>query len=89
MDLTLTSDVDRQGGTYDDKDDGTVAGRYQQLVTTRDPFLQRARDCAKVTIPSLVPDSHMGDHGRLKTPYQSIGARGLSNLANKLSLIHI
>ena len=86
MDLTLTSDVDRQGGTYDDKDDGTVAARYQQLVTTRDPFLQRARDCSKVTIPSLVPDSHMGDHGRLKTPYQSVGARGLSNLANKLGL---
>ena len=86
MDLTLTSDVDRQGGTYDDKEDGTVAGRYQQLVTTRDPFLQRARDCAKVTIPSLVPDSHMGDHGRLKTPYQSIGARGVSNLASKLGL---
>ena len=86
MDLTLTTDVDRVDKNYGDKDDGTVAGRYQQLVTTRDPFLQRARDCAKVTNPSLVPDSHMGDHGRLKTPYQSVGARGLSNLANKLGL---
>ena len=86
MELTLTGDVDRQGGSYDDKKEGTVASRYQQLVTTRDPFLQRGRDCAKVTIPSLVPDSNMGDHGKLKTPYQSIGARGLTNLANKLGL---
>ena len=86
MELTFTGDVDRQGGTYDEKKEGTVASRYQQLVTNRDPFLQRARDCAKVTIPSLVPDSNQGDHGRLKTPYQSVGARGITNLANKLGL---
>ena len=86
MELTLTGKVDRVAKNYAEKDDGTVASRYQQLVTTRDPFLQRARDCSKVTIPSLVPDSHMGDHGRLKTPYQSIGARGVSNLASKLGL---
>ena len=86
MELSLTTDVDRQPGTYDDERDGTVAARYQQLKTTRDPYLQRARDCAKVTIPSLVPDANQGDHGRLKTPYQSIGARGVSNLASKLGL---
>ena len=70
MELTLTTDVDSQGKPYDDDRDGTLAARYQQLVTSRDPFLQRARDCSKVTIPSLVPDSNMGDHGKLKTPYQ-------------------
>ncbi len=86
MELTFIGEVDRQGGTYDEKKEGTVASRYQQLVTNRDPFLQRARDCAKVTIPSLVPDSNQGDHGRLKTPYQSVGARGITNLANKLGL---
>ena len=86
MELTLTNDVDRQGSTYDEKKDGTVAARYEQLMTTRSPFEHRARDCSKVTIPSLFPDSNQGDHGRLKTPYQSIGARGVSNLAAKLGL---
>ena len=79
MELTLTTDIDSQGKPYKDEDGTTAASRYQQLVTTRDPFLQRARDCSKVTIPSLVPDSNMGDHGHLKTPYQSSGARGVSN----------
>ena len=86
MELTLTTDVDSQGKPYDDERDGTVASRYQQLVTSRDPFLQRARDCSKVTIPSLVPDSNMGDHGKLKTPYQSVGARGVSHLSARLGL---
>ena len=86
MELTLTTDIDSQGKPYKDEDGTTVASRYQQLVTTRDPFLQRARDCSKVTIPSRVPDSNMGDHGHLKTPYQSSGARGVSNLASKLGL---
>ena len=86
MELTLTTDVDSQGKPYDDDRDGTLAARYQQLVTSRDPFLQRARDCSKVTIPSLVPDSNMGDHGKLKTPYQSVGARGVSHLLARLGL---
>ena len=86
MELTLTTDVDSQGKPYDDDRDGTLAARYQQLVTSRDPFLQRARDCSKVTIPSLVPDSNMGDHGKLKTPYQSVGARGVSHLSARLGL---
>ncbi len=88
MELTLTTDVDAVASKSSDlkEDDGTAAARYQQLCTTRDPFLQRARDCSRVTIPSLVPDSHQGDHGKLKTPYQSVGARGLANLSTKLEL---
>ena len=87
MELTLTTDVDAVEKKYvEEKGSGTAAARYQQLCTTRDPYLQRARDCSKVTIPSLVPETHLGDHGRLKTPYQSVGARGLGNLSTKLEL---
>ena len=88
MELTLTTDVDAVASKSSDlkQEDGTAAARYQQLCTTRDPFLQRARDCSRVTIPSLVPDTHQGDHGKLKTPYQSVGARGLANLSTKLEL---
>ncbi len=84
MDLNLTSSVDRQPKPYGGEEEGTAAARYQQLVTTRDIFLERARDCSKVTIPSLIPDQNFGDHGKLKTPYQSLGARGVNYLASKL-----
>tara|TARA_R100000808_G_C2151335_1_gene160309 strand:- start:336 stop:2072 length:1737 start_codon:yes stop_codon:yes gene_type:complete len=84
MELNLTTSLDSQGQAYGGKDKGTVASRYQQLVTARDPFLQRARDCSKITLPTVVPDSNMGDHGRLKTPYQGVGSRGVNHLTNKL-----
>jgi hypothetical protein len=85
MDLKLTSNVDRQSKPYGEEGHGkTAAARYQQLVTHRSPFLDRARDCSKVTIPSLIPDENFGDHGSLKTPYQSLGARGVNYLASKL-----
>ncbi|MFN4278312.1 MAG: portal protein [Ferrovibrio sp.] len=65
---------------------GTAAGRYSELQTTRSPFLERARECAKLTIPSLVPpDGHTGS-SKLYKPYQGIGARGVNNLASKLLL---
>jgi hypothetical protein len=83
MELNLTSNVDRQPKPYGE-DGGTAAARYGQLQTNRDPYLQRARDCSKVTIPGLIPDAGQGDRGRLKTPYQSLGARGVNYLASKL-----
>ncbi len=86
MELNLTTNVDVQPGKAPNKRDGTIASRYEQLKTNRNPFEDRARDSAKVTIPSLFPDSVQGDQGRLKTPYQSTGARGLLHLSNKLGL---
>lgn len=85
MDLKLTSNVDRQPKPYsDDEEELTAATRYQRLVTSRDAYLQRARDCSKVTIPTLIPDAGDKDRGTLKTPYQSLGARGVNYLASKL-----
>lgn len=84
MKLTLTSKVDRQPQPYGGEEEGTASGRFSALKTGRDPYLQRARDCSKVTIPSLIPDEGPGDRGRLKTPYQSLGARGVNYLASKL-----
>jgi hypothetical protein len=84
MDLNLTSNVDRQSKPYGETKGRTAAARYQRLVTHRSPYLDRARDCSKVTIPMLVPDEVKGDHGSLKTPYQSLGARGVNYLASKL-----
>ena len=63
-----------------------LKGRYDQLLTLRNPYLDRARECAKLTIPSLMPlEGHTGST-KLTTPYQALGARGVNNLAAKLLL---
>lgn len=60
--------------------------RYDTLVPDREPFLRRARDCAVVTIPSVMPPQGFGPSQTLPTPYQSLGARGVRTLASKLLL---
>src|SRR5579872_4121304 len=62
----------------------TAKGRYEQLVPLREPYLRRARDCAKVTIPFMYPPLGHTSTTQLYTPYQSLGARGINNLASKL-----
>jgi hypothetical protein len=64
----------------------TCAGLYAKLETTRRPFLDRARECAEVTIPSLLTKDGHSEASRLPTPWQGIGARGVNNLASKLLL---
>ena len=87
MELNITTNVDAQPGKAPSKEKkGSVASRYEQLKTNRNPYEDRAIDSAKVTIPSLFTNEVHGDQGRLKTPYQSTGARGLLHLANKLGL---
>ena len=64
---------------------GPAESRYYALTSDREQFLQRARDAAKVTIPSLFPPSGR-KNAKLKTPHQALGARGVNNLAAKLLL---
>ena len=85
MDLKISDiDLTPDKGKKKKKKGTTLAGRYDQLKTNRDPFLQRGRDCSKVTIPSICPASNQGDQGKLKTPWQSTGARGIAHLSHKL-----
>jgi hypothetical protein len=65
---------------------GAAQARYEALVPARDPFLKRARDCATLTIPYLMPPEGFKDTSSLPTPYQSLGARGVRTLAAKLLL---
>lgn len=62
------------------------AKRYENLSSHRTTYLERAREAAKLTIPSLVPDEGHSSSTRFYTPYQGIGARGVNNLASKLLL---
>lgn len=62
------------------------ASRYQKLAEKRETFLNRARKCSELTIPTLIPPSGHSQHSVFPTPYQGIGARGVNNLASKLLL---
>lgn len=64
----------------------TAANRYAALSGKRDIYLRRARDCAKLTIPHLFPLEGANESSTYDTPYQSLGARGVNNLASKLLL---
>ncbi len=64
----------------------TAGGRYNALISFREPFLQRAREAAKLTIPSLLPPANHSAHSKLPTPFQGLGARGVNNLSSKLLL---
>lgn len=62
----------------------TAKGLYARLEADRQPYLRRARDAAKLTIPSLMPEEGHGATTKFETPYQSLGARGVNNLSSKL-----
>lgn len=64
----------------------TAASRYRQLETARTSVLNRAREAAKLTIPSLMPPDGHSEISTLPTPFQGLGARGVNNLASKLLL---
>lgn len=64
----------------------TAAGRYEELTTTRSPYLSRARDNAKLSIPALLPPEGSSGSTELAEPYQSMGSQGINNLAAKLLL---
>jgi len=64
----------------------TAKERFAQLEADRQPYLDRAREASKLTIPSLLPPEETTPSSNLYQPYQSIGSRGVNNLASKLLL---
>jgi len=62
----------------------TAEARYQHLKSDRAPYLRRAEDAAKLTLPMLVPSETTTKVTKVVTPYQGVGARGVNNLASKL-----
>lgn len=70
----------------DSQSKAPVAQRYAELERYRQATLDRARACSALTIPSLIPPDGFTEMDDLPTPYQSMGARGVNNLAAKLLL---
>lgn len=63
-----------------------AASAYNRLKNDRGAYETRAEDCATYTIPSIFPSESADGSTSYTTPWQSIGARGLNNLASKLML---
>ena len=66
--------------------EGSASERFQKLDADRSAVLDRARECSKLTIPSIVTDSGSSETDTLETPYQAVGARLVHDLSSKLLL---
>jgi hypothetical protein len=64
----------------------TAQSLYNTFEGKRYQYVDRARTCSRLTLPYIMPESGFGAHSRLDTPFSSIGARGVNNLASKLLL---
>jgi hypothetical protein len=59
---------------------------FNKLDGDRTTILNKARDCSKLTIPSVLPDDSFTEQTSLPDTYNSLGARAVNNLSNKLLL---
>jgi hypothetical protein len=64
----------------------TAKERWTRLDSKRSAVLKRARAVSALTIPALLPPEGHTDNNDLPTPFQSLGARGVNNIASKLLL---
>ena len=65
----------------------TAKERYLKLKENRAKFVDRAQECSELTISSLIPPDGFSNSSKLYNPFQSVGARGVNNLASKLLLL--
>ena len=64
----------------------SAADRYAKLASDRTIFLDTARDCAALSLPYLLTATGVVNGQKLRTPWQSIGAKGVNVMASKLML---
>lgn len=65
---------------------GGLRQEYEKLSTDRSPYLTRARDCAKLTLPTLLPPQGNTSAQKLRRGYSNFGARAVNSLSSKLLL---
>lgn len=64
----------------------SASSLYEELSSSRQAYLQRARESSLLTIPTLIPPSGHSNSTNYETPYQGVGARGVNNISAKLLL---
>lgn len=60
---------------------------YEVLSADRDQYLERAERAAKHTLPWWISRDDEQDGRTYITPYQSVGAEGVTNLASRLNMV--
>ena len=68
------------------EDKSSVESQFSKMEIDREVYLERAREVSKLTIPHLYPPKGANEATEYPTPYQSVGSRGVTNLASKLML---
>lgn len=66
----------------------TLASEYDSMKRDRQAYLDKAKEAAKYTIPSLITDDTQKFNSikQISTPNQSVGADGVNNLSSKVTL---
>lgn len=62
----------------------TIKERWRLLDAQRETKLERARKCAALTVPSVLPPQGWTEQEQLPQPYSSVGARGVTNMASRI-----
>lgn len=66
-----------------DNTSGSIQSQYERDASAREQILERARLCAALTKPHILPpDGQMPDE-KLPENYQSVGSRGVMNMSGK------
>lgn len=65
---------------------GRLAAEFQRCLMDSQDLLDRARLCAALTKPWILPPDTFATGDKLPEPYSSLGARGVSNLEGRLLL---
>jgi hypothetical protein len=63
---------------------GEAESRYNNLNHGRSAVLERARAASELTLPSVMPPDGSTEETSLDTPFQGLGAQGVSHLAAKI-----
>jgi hypothetical protein len=65
-------------------DEKTIAERYRALDSLRHATIERARDCARLTVPSLLPPEGWTEEHSLYIPFSSVSSRGVTSMASRI-----
>ena len=60
-----------------------VAAQYDSMTLTRQPYLERGRECADLVAPELLPPEGADGNTSFERLYDSTGSQGLQSLVSK------
>ena len=65
----------------------TIASEYKRMEQDREPYLTKAKNACKYTLPSLLKDTTNGNRVQtFEQPNQAVAADGVNNLSAKVTL---